>query len=207
MYSQERIQYSPAVGVGKLGQVLELRFQVGLEPFSNELVENLGKWMGESNGPVSLGFAGILIRLGNPAWQSTSPASFTPQASFIPQPSPTTTMQMNMTWANNPNQTWQPQPPMQQWNNPQPSPPPLINVGWGGVLKCRPRFLQFQAPAQPWLYQWGGPRINGLMEQRGGVGGFLHMHVSARVAVRVAFFTRSRSPPEDMSCARSVTRS
>ena len=43
MYSQERIQYSPAVGVGKLGQVLELRFQVGLEPFSNELVETLGK--------------------------------------------------------------------------------------------------------------------------------------------------------------------
>ena len=66
MYSQERIQYSPAVGVGKLGQVLELRFQVGLEPFSNELVETLGKWMGESNGPVSLRFAGILIRLGNP---------------------------------------------------------------------------------------------------------------------------------------------
>ena len=59
-------QYSPAVGVGKLGQVHELRFQVGLEPFSNELVETLGKWMGESNGPVSLGFAGILIRLGNP---------------------------------------------------------------------------------------------------------------------------------------------
>ena len=45
MYSQERVQYSPAVGVGKLGQVLELRFQVGLEPFSNELVETLGKWM------------------------------------------------------------------------------------------------------------------------------------------------------------------
>ena len=66
MYSQERIQYSPAVGVGKPGQALELRFQVRLEPFSNELVENLGKWMGESSGPVSLGFAGILIRLGNP---------------------------------------------------------------------------------------------------------------------------------------------
>ena len=62
----KRIQYSPAFGVGKLGQVLELRFQVELEPFSNELVETLGKWMGESNDPVSLGFAGILIRLGNP---------------------------------------------------------------------------------------------------------------------------------------------
>ena len=60
MYSQERIQYSPAIGVGKLGQVLELRFQVGLEPFSNELVD------GKLNGPVSLSFAGILIRLGNP---------------------------------------------------------------------------------------------------------------------------------------------